>query len=258
MESDNRKEKNKNADKALAQLKELENEIKFFLIYVRDTRRTWADKGRKINTQHALLGIITEIGELADNTKKQLGYGKSIDIVNVKEEVGDVMFYIARLIDDLIIKSEEPFLFDDLSDEFLNADANVIAKRVYECIDPFLSECIIFVASILKFPHDSKDVNSEEYSVLGSTFTLIVAGAKLLESLNGKNGDELLNSFKTIVYFLNHFCNLFLISFDDALVTNINKLKVRYPEKFEETKALNRNIEEELKILSKDDGNEQQ
>jgi NTP pyrophosphatase (non-canonical NTP hydrolase) len=44
---------------------------------------------------HMLFGMMTEIGELIDVYKKDLAYKKPIDIVNVKEEIGDIMFYIA-------------------------------------------------------------------------------------------------------------------------------------------------------------------
>jgi NTP pyrophosphatase (non-canonical NTP hydrolase) len=44
---------------------------------------------------HMLLGIATESGELADVFKKNIAYNKSIDWVNVQEEIGDLMFYIA-------------------------------------------------------------------------------------------------------------------------------------------------------------------
>ena len=45
---------------------------------------------------HMLMGIVTEAGELTDPFKKHLAYGKEIDMVNVKEEVGDLMWYIAN------------------------------------------------------------------------------------------------------------------------------------------------------------------
>jgi NTP pyrophosphatase (non-canonical NTP hydrolase) len=43
---------------------------------------------------HMILGMVTEVGELADVYKKYLAYGKPIDIINVEEEVGDLMWYI--------------------------------------------------------------------------------------------------------------------------------------------------------------------
>ena len=41
-------------------------------------------------------------------------------------------------------------------------------------------------------------------------------------------------------------------SFEDGFQTNIDKLKARYPEKFTEDRAENRNLEKEREILEKD------
>ena len=53
---------------------------------------------------HCLFGLETEIGELIDPFKKFWFYGglKSIDLVNVKEEIGDVLYYLAILMDEII------------------------------------------------------------------------------------------------------------------------------------------------------------
>ena len=45
---------------------------------------------------HMVLGMVTETAELADVFKKNLAYGKQIDWVNIKEEIGDLMWYIAN------------------------------------------------------------------------------------------------------------------------------------------------------------------
>lgn len=47
------------------------------------------------NNLHMVLGMLTEVGELADTFKKKMAYGKEIDWVNIVEELGDLMFYIA-------------------------------------------------------------------------------------------------------------------------------------------------------------------
>lgn len=44
---------------------------------------------------HMLFGMLTELGEITDVFKKYLAYEKDIDWVNVKEEIGDLMWYIA-------------------------------------------------------------------------------------------------------------------------------------------------------------------
>jgi NTP pyrophosphatase (non-canonical NTP hydrolase) len=45
---------------------------------------------------HMIFGMLTEVGELADVYKKNLAYNKPIDIVNVKEELGDLLWYVAN------------------------------------------------------------------------------------------------------------------------------------------------------------------
>ena len=46
---------------------------------------------------HGVLGLITEAAELAEVLKKQHAYGKPIDRVNLKEELGDVLWYLPLL-----------------------------------------------------------------------------------------------------------------------------------------------------------------
>jgi NTP pyrophosphatase (non-canonical NTP hydrolase) len=44
---------------------------------------------------HATLGLASEVGELADMLKKHIIYGKALDLVNIIEETGDVLWYEA-------------------------------------------------------------------------------------------------------------------------------------------------------------------
>lgn len=44
---------------------------------------------------HASLGLSTEVGELVDVVKKAVFYGKPVDKVNLKEECGDLLWYVA-------------------------------------------------------------------------------------------------------------------------------------------------------------------
>lgn len=44
---------------------------------------------------HAAMGLATESGELLDAIKKRAFYGKALDEVNLIEELGDLMWYIA-------------------------------------------------------------------------------------------------------------------------------------------------------------------
>ncbi len=69
--------------------------------YLKESERTLVQKGKDMNLLHAAIGIATESGELLDAFKKKLFYGKELDVTNVKEEVGDLMWYIAILLREL-------------------------------------------------------------------------------------------------------------------------------------------------------------
>jgi NTP pyrophosphatase (non-canonical NTP hydrolase) len=47
-----------------------------------------------IDSLHMILGMTTEVSELADVFKKNLAYNKEIDWINVKEEIGDIFWYL--------------------------------------------------------------------------------------------------------------------------------------------------------------------
>ena len=55
----------------------------------------------KIRLLHATMGLCTEAGELTDQLKKHLFYGKELDRVNLIEEAGDLLWYLAILFNDI-------------------------------------------------------------------------------------------------------------------------------------------------------------
>lgn len=48
---------------------------------------------------HAAIGLSTESGELLDALKKRIFYGKDLDLVNIKEELGDLLWYLLIALD---------------------------------------------------------------------------------------------------------------------------------------------------------------
>lgn len=63
--------------------------------YVQLANRTAKPLEREQQLAHARMGIITEVGELTDLYKRHLIYGKDFDTANLKEEIGDICWYIA-------------------------------------------------------------------------------------------------------------------------------------------------------------------
>ena len=62
---------------------------------------------KNIQLLHAAMGISTELGEFSDNLKKYLFYGSKLNIVNAREELGDIMWYIALACRSLDVSLED-------------------------------------------------------------------------------------------------------------------------------------------------------
>lgn len=76
---------------------------------------------------HAAIGLVTESGELIDALKKAMFYGKKLDLTNIKEEAGDILWYLA-------------ILFDALGTDFDTEQARVIAKLKARFPEKFTEE----------------------------------------------------------------------------------------------------------------------
>ena len=59
------------------------------------------------NLIHMCVGISGESGELLDAIKKHVIYQKPLDVENVKEELGDLLFYMSNLIQSVGLSFEE-------------------------------------------------------------------------------------------------------------------------------------------------------
>jgi NTP pyrophosphatase (non-canonical NTP hydrolase) len=82
--------------------------------YVKNALRTEPEKYHFLSTgkvtpriEHAAFGLVTEAGEILDALKKAKFYGKELDTVNLIEEAGDMMWYLAILSDALDVSFED-------------------------------------------------------------------------------------------------------------------------------------------------------
>ena len=59
------------------------------------------------NLWHMAIGVSGEAGELLDAIKKHVIYQKPLDVENVKEELGDMLFYMSNLMQSVGLSFEE-------------------------------------------------------------------------------------------------------------------------------------------------------
>lgn len=137
---------------------------------------------------HMNLGIFTEIGEVLDILKKNMAYGKPIDLVHLGEEIADACWYAINK-----LRIEEVTEFSQLPTEGSN--------------EP-LSVSVIY--SLLKDPR--------------------------IDSVS-------------LIWRLNGIAISYGLSLPKLLDQNIEKLRVRFPDKFDKERALNRDLEAERKTL---------
>jgi NTP pyrophosphatase (non-canonical NTP hydrolase) len=166
------------------------------------------------NQNHMWLGIVTEVGEILDVCKKNLAYSKPVDVVNIGEEIADVVWYIANK-----ANLEGLILLDDITE-------------VDETL--WLNLCSAY-DNFIKIAERTTDVKVN--------FTI-----QFYKDFFGNF--DMLNTFDllTVTKFLSDFWQF---DFYQLLSNNINKLQVRYPEKFTNEAALNRNLEAERVELEK-------
>lgn len=166
------------------------------------------------NERHMNLGVITEIGEALDIFKKYLAYNKPMDLVNLGEELADMTWYIVNKC------RFEDLLLDEDFDEVLADTKELIDNRM------FTQEGL---------PNELK---------AEAVLTMLLAPYCAPVS----------NMFSAPIIqlaMLYHVASWFDLDFFQCLTNNIEKLKVRYPEKFTEEAAQNRDLKAERAELEK-------
>jgi NTP pyrophosphatase (non-canonical NTP hydrolase) len=79
-----------------------------FAQYTDEVKRTVSELDTPLASQiHMAIGLSTEANEVLDAYKKSFAYGKKLDVVNVGEELGDMLWYMANLMRMLNISFED-------------------------------------------------------------------------------------------------------------------------------------------------------
>lgn len=69
--------------------------------YIKNVKRTESPNFAVADPRllHGAIGCCTEAGELLDAVKKCLFYNRVLDHINIEEEIGDLMWYVALVVD---------------------------------------------------------------------------------------------------------------------------------------------------------------
>lgn len=177
---------------------------------------------------HGIIGVVTELGEAIDALKKSLYYGKELDIVNLKEEIGDILWYLSILTDALDIK-----ISNDVWGLRIEEVSNVFDKeRVIKDKTIQLNMLNDLLYCVIQIGYISKDYELNELIHVPDDLTLL-SEAKI----------------EAIINVLSRVANDLGSDLSVISDTVIKKLQVRYPEKFDEKKAEVRDLKGERNVL---------
>ena len=73
--------------------------------YLEKTKRTLSTKEDLI--EHMAYGLVTESGEILDALKKHKFYKRDLNVQNLKEELGDLMWYMYQMLEALDYTPED-------------------------------------------------------------------------------------------------------------------------------------------------------
>lgn len=183
--------------------------------------RTLPDLGSLSNNLlHMEAGIAGEfLGETVDILKKTFAYKKPLDKVHLGEELADTVWYCVGA--ETINKLPEMYI--------------CFNKEALEGIEIIKNQTIIYI---------KESVETRDSSVETECLGLILANKSAVDSTNR-------GAVLAIIGICMGICEVLEIDFWQALTNNISKLQVRYPEKFTEEAALNRDLVAERKELER-------
>ena len=172
------------------------------------------------NLLHMEAGIAGEfLGEAVDILKKTFAYKKPLDKVHLGEELADTVWYCAGV-----------ETINKLPGTVIVFDEEAIAS-----VENIKNQTITYIK-------ESVEIRSS--SIETECLGVILANKGAVDSTNR-------GAILAIIGICMGICEVLNIDFWQALTNNISKLRIRYPERFTEEAALNRDLAAERAELEK-------
>ena len=168
---------------------------------------------------HMGLGIVGEMGEIVDQLKKAYIYGKPLDQVNIVEEVGDVAWYVAGVV------QFYPNLYNFIGSDELKNSINY--EKLAEAKSKLTRTVLLNTMSAAN----------------------LVVDMGILADEAGGPSDEGEEVAKTLCMFLFATAVLLDVDLSQVFEVNIAKLAKRYGDKYSDYAAINRDTDAERAVL---------
>lgn len=165
----------------------------------------FAELSLKLNLAHMNLGVGSELGELVNCTGTELKV--RIDKTNLKEELGDIYWYVSNY---CYLRNITPPVGEIVND----LPEDKCFELLLHSVGELLNNTKRYIA------YNAELILSKEMEIIYNIYSAI----NLFEKVYGLDGDEIRK-------------------------LNIHKLKVRYPDKFTEEAAVNRDTNLERSVL---------
>jgi hypothetical protein len=176
-----------------------------------------------LNTIHMRLGMVSEMDELMTAIHNQ-------DRVNIGEELGDLLWYVAN---DIRIKQRSSYILWSEMDKLFSYDFS-LGMQVTN--GGYLTT--------------SEGVNSHFNAIVFNISKLSDPIKKYLAYTKPEpNSSEYIKTMEYMLGAINNLAYNLKINLDDYMEKVVLKLKKRYPDKFTVDAAINRDLDAERKVL---------
>ena len=173
---------------------------------------------RNIRLLHGVIGLSSELAEVREVIRAE-----TIDPIHLKEEMGDFLWYMGIMVDELQLDPD--MVFVNTRDDSFGLDLDPTTKSL--ALHVYTDDMTIAVGTAVDF--------LKKHLMYGQELQV----EKIKEELQKTD------------YLIGMILNMYGMTTAEARETNIAKLKFRYQEKFTEAAALNRDLTTERQILEK-------
>jgi hypothetical protein len=174
---------------------------------------------RSIRLLHGAIGLASELAEI-----REMGQKDEIDTVNLKEEMGDLCWYMGIMVSELELDPDSVFQSKPINNP---------------SVGPSHALC--------------DDLNTDIDALTIDIGTMIDLLKKNLVYGKQLNVDRVREKLFSIGCSIESALNVYGMTSSEARERNIEKLRARYGEKFTESAALERNLVAEREILEKNE-----